>query len=68
MHDVFPDASDFSWQNGYGAFTVSESQVEKVGDYIANQKQHHHAESFESEFVTLLRKNGIDFEMKYLWT
>lgn len=68
MHDVFPDASDFSWQNGYGAFTVSESQVEAVANYIARQKQHHGKESFEHEFVALLQKNGIDFEMRYLWT
>lgn len=68
MHDVFPDARDFSWQNGYGAFTVSESQVGNVTDYIAKQKQHHLNESFEREFVTILEKNGISFQMKYLWT
>ena len=68
MHNVFPEAVDFSWQNGYGAFTVSESQIDNVANYIAKQKQHHRKESFEREFVGLLQKNGIDFEMKYLWT
>ncbi|MEJ7624252.1 MAG: IS200/IS605 family transposase [Pyrinomonadaceae bacterium] len=68
MHDVFPDAKDFSWQNGYGAFTVSESQIDKVATYIAKQKQHHQKESFEHEFIGLLQKNSIEFEMKYLWT
>lgn len=68
MHDVFPDASDFSWQNGYGAFTVSESQVARVVEYISRQKQHHARESFENEFVALLRKNGIEVDMKYLWS
>ena len=68
MHEVFPDAADFSWQNGYGAFTVSESQVARVNEYIAKQKQHHARESFENEFVALLRKNGIEVDMKYLWT
>ncbi len=67
MHEVFPDASEFSWQNGYGAFTVSESQVVRVADYIAKQKEHHARESFENEFVSLLRKNGIEVDMKYLW-
>lgn len=68
MHDVFPDAADFSWQNGYGAFTVSESQVHVVEKYVANQKRHHQKQSFEREFVEILQKNGIEFEMKYLWT
>ena len=68
MHSVFPDAADFSWQNGYGAFSVSESQVDVVANYIAKQKQHHQKESFEDEFVVLLAKNGIEFDRKYLWT
>lgn len=68
MHDVFPDAAQFSWQNGYGAFTVSESQIAVVSNYIAKQKEHHRQESFEDEFVLLLKKNGIEFEMKYLWS
>jgi len=68
MHDVFPDAADFSWQNGYGAFSVSESQVLKVADYISRQKEHHERESFEDEFVTMLERNGIEVDRKYLWT
>lgn len=68
MHGVFPDAKDFSWQNGYAAFTVSSSQVDKVANYIARQKQHHRKESFERELVSMLQKNDIEFEMKYLWT
>jgi hypothetical protein len=67
MHQVFPDAADFSWQNGYGAFTVSASQVDRVTDYIARQKQHHQKETFEAEFVTILDKNGVEFEGRYLW-
>src|SRR5258708_4705187 len=41
MHDVFPLLSDFCWQRGYGAFTVSPSNVEVVSRYIARQKEHH---------------------------
>ena len=48
--------------------SVSESLVGKVTDYIAKQKQHHHKESFENEFVAILEKHGIDVERKYLWT
>ena len=68
MHDVFPDAADFSWQNGYGGFTVSQSQIETVANYIARQKEHHGRESFEDEFVSMLEKNEIEFQRKYLWT
>lgn len=68
MHDVFPDAQDFSWQNGYGAFTVSASQIVGVQKYIADQQIHHVKQSFEDEFVGLLRKNEIEFDRQYLWT
>ena len=67
MHDIFPDASDFSWQRGYGAFTVSVSQVKPVQQYIAEQEKHHAAKSFEDEFTGLLRKNEIEFDPRYLW-
>jgi hypothetical protein len=67
LHEVFPEMKDFSWQNGYGAFTVSFSQVEKVREYIARQEIHHHRHSFEDEFVALLRANEVDFDEHYLW-
>ena len=68
MHDIFPDAADFAWQRGYGAFTVSSSQIPAVQKYIAEQKLHHAGQTFEDEFVSLLKKNQIDFDSKYLWT
>ena len=68
MHAVFPDAKDFSWQNGYGAFTVSPTQVAIVRDYISRQAEHHAKHSFRDEFVTMLRKNDVGFDEKYLWT
>jgi REP element-mobilizing transposase RayT len=57
----------FKWQVKYGAFTVSESQVEQVQDYIRNQEAHHSKISFEEEFKALLKSHGIEFEEKYLW-
>src|SRR5690606_38850892 len=66
MHDVFPDLRDFSWQRGYGAFTVSASQVETVRSYIANQEKHHAKHDFRDEFIELLRKNGVEFDERYL--
>ena len=67
MHDVFPEAQDFAWQNGYGAFTVSASQIDVVRRYIAEQKIHHHKRSFQDEFIELLVKNEIEFDERYLW-
>ncbi|MDQ3634682.1 MAG: IS200/IS605 family transposase [Acidobacteriota bacterium] len=66
MHKVFPDQKDFSWQNGYGAFTVSASQIEIVRRYIANQEKHHGKFSFREEFIKLLKVNKIEFDEKYL--
>ncbi len=58
----------FQWQTRYAAFTVSESQVEKVRDYILRQEEHHRKVSFEDEFKALLKAHGIEFDEKYLWT
>jgi putative transposase len=66
MNDVFPERGNFAWQRGYGAFTVSASQVEKVQHYIAEQEIHHAKRDFRDEFVELLAKNGVEFDEKYL--
>lgn len=57
----------FSWQDGYGAFSVSESQVNHVVQYIKTQAQHHQKLSFQDEFVLLLKRHGVTYEEKYLW-
>ena len=57
----------FKWQVKYGAFTVSQSQVDRVRRYIRNQEAHHAKISFEEEFKALLKSHGIEFEEKYLW-
>lgn len=66
MHDVFPALKDFSWQRGYGAFTVSQSNVEEVGRYIAGQKEHHQRASFRDEFIHFLKANGVEYDERYL--
>jgi len=58
----------FSWRARFGAFTISESQVENVRDYIRTQEEHHRMMSFEDEFKVLLRKHNIEFDERYLWT
>jgi len=57
----------FQWQNGYGAFSVSQSCIDAVRNYIANQNIHHRRMSFEDELRILLKKHRIDYNEKYLW-
>jgi REP element-mobilizing transposase RayT len=57
----------FSWQQGYGAFSVSPSQIEVVKGYIENQEEHHRKRNFEQEFVTLLRSCGIEYDERYVF-
>ena len=66
MHEVFPALKDFSWQRGYGAFTVSQSNVEEVRRYIFRQKEHHEKVSFRDEFIQFLKANGIEYDERYL--
>ncbi|MBM3435623.1 MAG: IS200/IS605 family transposase [Bacteroidetes bacterium] len=67
IHETFPDQKPFSWQEGYGAFSISISHVEETKKYIENQEKHHGKESFQDEYLKFLRKNNIDFDEKYLW-
>ena len=57
----------FAWQAGYGAFTVSFSQIGKVRAYIERQAEHHRRSDFKREYVALLDKNGIEYDERYLW-
>jgi len=60
-------AKDFEWQQGYGAFSVSQSQRKTVTDYIANQTEHHRTRTFEDEFTALLRRSEIAFDARYVF-
>ena len=67
MHKVFPDLKDFTWQRGYGAFTVSESQACTVRRYVERQKVKHRHQGFKEEFVGFLRAHSVEFDERYLW-
>jgi len=58
---------DFSWQQGYGAFSVSSSNVGAVKEYIEHQSEHHAKRSFEDKFVLLLRKSGADYDPQHVF-
>lgn len=56
----------FAWQEGYGAFTVSPSQLENVRAYIQQQEQHHRTRTFREEYLALLQRSGVEFDERYL--
>jgi putative transposase len=58
---------NFSWQEGYGAFSVSPSQVPVLKKYLQNQEEHHRTRNFEEEFVALLRSCGIEYDERYVF-
>ena len=62
-----PKNANFSWQAGYGAFSVSQSSEENVRRYIENQEQHHKQTTYQAELRALLNRHGIDFDERYVW-
>ena len=58
---------DFHWQNGYGAFSVSQSNVDQVKRYIQNQEEHHRKKTFQEEVRAFLRRHGFAIDERYLW-
>ena len=67
IHDTFPQYRKFEWQDGYGAFSVSASQVKRTIAYIHNQKEHHRQRSFQDEFLKLLDKHGVNYDLRYVF-
>jgi REP element-mobilizing transposase RayT len=67
IHESFPESSAFAWQTGYGAFSVSKSNVDAVTAYIDGQEQHHKTVTFQEEFLAFLKRHGISYDPKYIW-
>ncbi len=67
IHQEFPDRARFSWQRGYGSFSVSKSKIEVISNYIDRQKEHHRRQTFEEEFEELLRLHELEFDSRFLW-
>ena len=57
----------FAWQQGYGGFGVSKSNIAAVVRYIQNQERHHARMTFEEEFISLLEKHGIEYDPQYVF-
>ncbi len=67
VNDTFQTNRKFEWQEGYGAFSVSVSQVDKTIAYINNQKDHHRKKTFQEEFLELLKKHGIEYDARHIF-
>jgi putative transposase len=66
MKNTFPEVRGFAWQDGYGAFTVSESEFGVVQEYIRNQAEHHRFKTFAEEYRAFLTRHNIVFDERYL--
>ncbi len=57
----------FSWQSGYGVFSIHQSQIEPVRKYIQGQAEHHHRKTFQEEYLEILREYQVRYDERYLW-
>lgn len=67
IKETFPGLPGFGWQDGYGAFSVSKSQVPDVTEYIRGQREHHRVKSFEEEYRAFLDKHEIQYDERYVF-
>jgi REP element-mobilizing transposase RayT len=67
IHETFPEHRLFAWQEEYGAFSVSVSQLDKTIKYIKGQEVHHREMTFQEEFLALLKKHRIEYDELHLW-
>ena len=65
IHGNFPTMKTFAWQDGYGAFTVSRSNLDAVIAYIQGQREHHRHKTFAEEYLALLKKHGIPYDERH---
>ena len=63
-----PRCDEFAWQGGYGAFSLGQSQLATVIQYIERQKEHHEKRTFKEEFIELLQKYKVDYDERHMWS
>ena len=68
MNKEHPQTQLFRWQEGYAALSIGESGVEALKAYIAHQKQHHQCKTFQEELLEILKKYGVPYDERYMWT
>jgi putative transposase len=62
-----PALADFHWQNGYGIFSVSQSNADEVVDYMIRQEEHHQTMTFQQELRRLLERYEAEYDERYVW-
>jgi putative transposase len=67
VHETFPEHRLFAWQEKYGAFSTSVSQLDRTIQYIKGQEKHQRKMSFKEEFLAFLKKHRIAYDERYLW-
>jgi hypothetical protein len=67
LHEQTMELRGFHWQSGYGVFSVSQSNVAGVVEYIRNQEEHHRKLTFQDEYRAFLRKHAVEFDEQYVW-
>ena len=67
IHDTFPEHRFFEWQRGYGAFSIGVSDIERTVNYINNQAFHPENRTFEEEYIAFVKRNGIEYDERYIF-
>ena len=67
VKETFPDQNNFAWQEGFGSFTVSQSNLEIVQSYLEKQQEHHRTKTFKDEFRNFLVKHDLEYDEKTIW-
>jgi hypothetical protein len=62
-----PDYRRFYWQRGYGAFSVSPSELDALLQYVDTQEEHHRSRTFQEEYREFLRKHGVEYDERFVW-
>ena len=67
IHETFPELRTFGWQDGFGVFSISKSNVSGVIQSIKDQREHLKKQTFDDEYISMLKLNGIDYDERYVF-
>ena len=67
IHETFPEHRSFAWQEGYGAFSIGISDVERTVNYINNQAEHHGKMDFKAEFLAFLKRHDVEYDERFIF-
>ncbi len=66
VHEIV-GRKEFEWQSGYLGLTVSPFQIGRVKNYVLNQEEHYRRQTFQEEYLEMLKLSGIEYDERYLW-